>query len=30
MQLGTWSRSPLWYQNAWLLEDFDPDAQPLK
>lgn len=26
---GTWSHSPLWDQNAWLLEDFDPDAQPV-
>ncbi len=38
---GTWSRSPLWDQqaklpgkfrqvNAWLLDDFDPDAQPIE
>jgi hypothetical protein len=41
---GTWSRSPLWDQqakrplpgafrvqvNAWLLEDFDPGAQPIE
>ena len=41
---GTWSRSPLWDQeakraapgkfrvqvNAWLLNDFDPNAQPIE